>query len=103
MDHSTSRLYIGAVNHLYDISPEGLEIREHAITGPKPDSIFCAGILTTYNFYNFLIFMCNKIKRYFGYFFMFLKERLLKLLNPCESRNCFSIHSNRIIQRFKFE
>lgn len=44
MDLSTNRLYIGAVNHLYDISPDGLEVREHAITGPKPDSILCAGI-----------------------------------------------------------
>lgn len=44
MDRSTNRLYIGGVDHLYDISPDSLAIREHAITGPKPDSILCAGM-----------------------------------------------------------
>ena len=43
MDRSTGRLYVGAVNHLYDLSPEGLAIREHALTGPRADSILCAG------------------------------------------------------------
>ncbi|KAF7629263.1 Sema domain-containing protein [Meloidogyne graminicola] len=42
MDRSTGRLYVGAVNHLYDLSPEGLAIREHALTGPRADSVFCA-------------------------------------------------------------
>lgn len=43
MDPLTNRLYIGAVNHLYDLSPVDLAIREHAVTGPRPDSIYCAG------------------------------------------------------------
>jgi hypothetical protein len=43
MDRSTGRIYVGAVNHLYDLSPEGLAIREHAITGPRADSMLCAG------------------------------------------------------------
>uniref|UniRef100_A0A915MBN7 Sema domain-containing protein n=1 Tax=Meloidogyne javanica TaxID=6303 RepID=A0A915MBN7_MELJA len=42
MDRSTGRLYVGAVNHLYDLSPEGLAIREHALTGPRADSVLCA-------------------------------------------------------------
>uniref|UniRef100_A0A915ETP6 Sema domain-containing protein n=1 Tax=Ditylenchus dipsaci TaxID=166011 RepID=A0A915ETP6_9BILA len=45
MDRSTSRLYVGGVNHLYDISPDALAIREHAITGPRPDSVLCADAL----------------------------------------------------------
>jgi hypothetical protein len=44
MDRSTGRLYVGGVNHLYDLSPEGLAIREHALTGPRGDSVNCAGI-----------------------------------------------------------
>ncbi|KAI1715743.1 plexin cytoplasmic rasGAP domain-containing protein [Ditylenchus destructor] len=47
MDRSTNRLYIGGVNHLYDISPDALAIREHAITGPRPDSVLCADVLTS--------------------------------------------------------
>jgi hypothetical protein len=43
MDKSTGRIYVGAVNHLYDLSPEGLAIREQAITGPRADSVLCAG------------------------------------------------------------
>jgi len=43
MDQSTNRLYVGGVNHLFDISPEVLSVREHAVTGPKPDSVLCAG------------------------------------------------------------
>lgn len=43
MDPLTNRLYVGAVNNLYDLSPVDLSIREHAVTGPKKDSIFCAG------------------------------------------------------------
>uniref|UniRef100_A0A1I8BP85 Sema domain-containing protein n=1 Tax=Meloidogyne hapla TaxID=6305 RepID=A0A1I8BP85_MELHA len=45
MDRSTGRLYVGAVNHLYDLSPEGLAIREHALTGPRADSVLCADAL----------------------------------------------------------
>lgn len=43
MDPLTNRLYVGAVNHLYDLSPLDLSIREHAVTGPRADSILCAG------------------------------------------------------------
>lgn len=43
MDHSTNRLYVGGVNHLFDINPDVLSVREHAVTGPKPDSVLCAG------------------------------------------------------------
>ncbi|KAI6175875.1 Sema domain-containing protein [Aphelenchoides bicaudatus] len=42
MDPLTNRLYIGGVNHLYDLSPVDLQIREHSVTGPRPDSILCA-------------------------------------------------------------
>ena len=44
MDHSKNRIYVGAVNHLYDLSSDGLSIHEHAITGPRADSILCAGM-----------------------------------------------------------
>uniref|UniRef100_A0A914ID92 Sema domain-containing protein n=1 Tax=Globodera rostochiensis TaxID=31243 RepID=A0A914ID92_GLORO len=46
MDRSTGRLYVGAVNRLYDLSPDGLAIREQAITGPRADSILCADALS---------------------------------------------------------
>ncbi|CAD5219510.1 unnamed protein product [Bursaphelenchus okinawaensis] len=45
MDPLTNRLYVGAVNHLYDLSPVDLSIREQALTGPKPDSLMCADTL----------------------------------------------------------
>ncbi|CAK5123164.1 unnamed protein product [Meloidogyne enterolobii] len=54
MDRSTGRLYVGAVNHLYDLSPEGLAIREHALTGPRADSVLCAGEFNFKNFFQFL-------------------------------------------------
>ncbi|KAL3114962.1 hypothetical protein niasHT_011398 [Heterodera trifolii] len=46
MDRSTGRLYVGAMNRLYDLSPDGLAIREQAITGPRADSILCADALS---------------------------------------------------------
>lgn len=46
MDHSTGRLYVGAINHLYDLLPEGLTIREHTMTGPRADSVLCADALS---------------------------------------------------------
>jgi len=52
MDRSTGRLYVGAVNHLYDLSPEGLAIREHALTGPRADSVLCAGIFKFEKFFD---------------------------------------------------
>lgn len=55
MDRSTGRLYVGAVNHLYDLSPEGLAIREHALTGPRADSVLCAGIFKFEKFFDFWI------------------------------------------------
>ncbi|KAI6217562.1 Sema domain-containing protein [Aphelenchoides fujianensis] len=45
VDPLTNRLYVGAVNHLFDISPVDLSVREHAVTGPRLDSILCADAL----------------------------------------------------------
>ncbi|KAI6236464.1 hypothetical protein M3Y95_00160400 [Aphelenchoides besseyi] len=45
VDPLTNRLYVGGVNHLFDLSPVDLSVREHAVTGPRLDSILCADTL----------------------------------------------------------
>ena len=41
IDKNTGRVYIGAVNKLYQLSPD-LELTVNAITGPKEDSPLCS-------------------------------------------------------------
>ena len=41
IDKNTGRVYIGAVNKLYQLSPD-LELTVSAITGPKEDSPYCS-------------------------------------------------------------
>ncbi|CAD6194251.1 unnamed protein product [Caenorhabditis auriculariae] len=41
IDPSTTRLFVGGVNHLYDLLPGDLEIHRHVVTGPKDDSLHC--------------------------------------------------------------
>uniref|UniRef100_A0A914BYD4 Sema domain-containing protein n=1 Tax=Acrobeloides nanus TaxID=290746 RepID=A0A914BYD4_9BILA len=42
-DTHTSRLYIGGVNHLYDVASFDMHVRDHAVTGPRDDSVECSG------------------------------------------------------------
>ncbi|CAI4229576.1 unnamed protein product [Auanema sp. JU1783] len=43
VDPSTTRIFVGGVNHLYDISSADLSVRVHAVTGPEEDSYDCRG------------------------------------------------------------
>ncbi|CAJ0936168.1 unnamed protein product, partial [Mesorhabditis belari] len=43
IDPATSRLYIGGMNHLYDLTSDSLAVRVHTITGPHDDSESCRG------------------------------------------------------------
>lgn len=44
VDTVTGRVYIGAVNRLYQLSPD-LTLTESAVTGPKEDSPMCSSVL----------------------------------------------------------
>lgn len=47
MDPSTKRIFVGGVNHLYDIgfdeADNRLRERNHVVTGPEDDSVECRG------------------------------------------------------------
>ena len=50
VDKVTGRVYVGAVNKLYQLSP-GLEKSISAVTGPKEDSPQCSGLPKCSNSY----------------------------------------------------
>uniref|UniRef100_A0A8R1IUN7 Sema domain-containing protein n=1 Tax=Caenorhabditis japonica TaxID=281687 RepID=A0A8R1IUN7_CAEJA len=43
IDPSTTRVFVGAVNSLYDLTSADLTVRRHVQTGPADDSPLCRG------------------------------------------------------------
>lgn len=79
IDPSTTRVFVGAVNSLYDLTSADLTVRRHVQTGPQDDSPLCRGkwVFLAKNLEKIdkksIFFFIPKKKFFFSKFFFQLK------------------------------